>query len=437
MGAELDLVVALAGARKATQLYPPQHPEHAGALEALVGAADRATQAGPFTLNVHQGRLYNQSAVLAEDTPGVHTIAEAFESRKIESMTLHPGFSAVDGTGLVEVLSLRPSPNLDVEAELESRGVTGVTIALLADDDDEREERDRIREQDRAHYRRLVAVLRTLSAQVAQGSDADLSNAENMVATIMGRLLEDQSAVLGLATMRGQNETDLFHSVNTMIYALALGAALGLPEEGLSSLGISALMHDVGKTAFDRGDLAQHEAMRMLHPKVGADILSRLPEEDPAPLLVAYEHHMHVDGGGYPERDADYVAHPFSRMVAIANRYANLTAPVTGEDSLTPDRALVQLLREAGSLHDPLFARLFAKAMGVFPVGCLVRLTDQSVGVVARTGDEVLKPVVRVVYDARGLGVEDPVDLDLAASDLSIVEVVHPESLDADVSEHL
>lgn len=436
MGVEIDLVIAIASARKASQLYPPSHPEHQGALQALVDAVETATAAGPFTLNIHQGRLYNQSSVLPEDTPGVHAIAEAFESRKIESMTMHPGFSEKDGTGLVEVLSLRPTPTLDIEHELEARGATGITIALLADTDEEREERDRIREQDRALYHRLISVLRALSAQVAHGGDTDLSKAESMVGSIMGRLLEDQSAVLGLATMRGHSEADLFHSINVMIYALALGATLGLPEEGLSSLGVCALMHDVGKAAFDHSDPSQAEAMRLMHPRVGADILSRIPEEDPAPMLVAYEHHMHVDGAGYPERDADYVPHPFSRMVAIANRYANLTAPLNG-DALTPDRAIIQLLREAGSLFDPLFARLFAKAMGVFPVGCMVRLSDQSVGVVAKTGAEILTPTVRMVYDARGLAIDEPEDLDLTGTSLSIIEVVDPEKLAVTVADHL
>jgi HD-GYP domain-containing protein (c-di-GMP phosphodiesterase class II) len=170
---------------------------------------------------------------------------------------------------------------------------------------------------------------------------------------------------------------------------------------------------------------------------VGADILSRLPEDDKAPMLVAYEHHMNVDGGGYPERSSDYVAHPFSRMVAIADRYANLVDPGIGVEGLTPDRAIMQILAEAGSALDPLFARLFAKAMGVFPVGCLVRLSDQSVGVVSRNGADMLKPRVRIAYDQKGHDLEEPFDVDLAESDLEIVEVVSPDSLNVDISERL
>ena len=108
-----DVVVALAGARKASQLYPPTHPEHVSATRALIGAVGAVTAQDAFTLNVHQGRLYDRSTVLAEGTPGVAAIRESFESRRIESMTFHAGFGERDAAGLVEVLSLRPSPDLD------------------------------------------------------------------------------------------------------------------------------------------------------------------------------------------------------------------------------------------------------------------------------------------------------------------------------------
>jgi HD-GYP domain-containing protein (c-di-GMP phosphodiesterase class II) len=230
-----------------------------------------------------------------------------------------------------------------------------------------------------------------------------------LVGAMMQRLLGDPSAVLGLATMRGSTEQDLFHSLNVMIYALALGHRLGLPEEGLQSLGMSALMHDVGKTAFDRDDPLQSEAMRQMHPRIGAEILQRLALDDPAPMLVAFEHHMNADGTGWPEQTAGYHAHPFSRMVAIANRYESLASPASGNgEPMTPDKAIVRVLREGGTVLDPFFVRLFASALGAFPVGCLVRLSDQTVGVVVRVGDDPLAPVVRLAYDAQGAEIDRP-----------------------------
>ncbi len=438
MKAAASVITSLASGRKASQLYPPTHPAFIEAIDALVTAVSAATASGPITLNLHQGHLYHASSVIPDDNPGCAAIAEALESRKVESLTLQAHFSRTDATGLVEVLGLRPSPELDVEAELQRRGVTAVTVSFLLDEErEEREERDRKREQDRALYNRLVAVLKAMSAQIAQSGRPDTAAAGEMVDNIMQRMLEDQASVLGLATMRGMNEAHLFHSINVMIYSMTLGSALGLPEEGLTSLGLAALMHDIGKAAFKTDDPAQAEPMRRMHPQIGAELLARHSDEDPSPMLVAYEHHMHVDGGGFPEHPGDYVGHPFSRMVAIADRYTNLTTETAEREAMTPDKAILQVLRESGTALDPMFARLFAKAMGVFPVGCLVRLSDQSVGVVSRPGEESLRPIVRIVYDQGGLPLEEPYEIDTAEHDLPIVEVVDPASLAVSVSEHL
>ena len=146
---------------------------------------------------------------------------------------------------------------------------------------------------------------------------------------------------------------------------------------------------------------------------------------------------MGADGSGWPERPDGYVPHPFSRMVAIANRYDNLVAPPNGSRPLTPDRAVVRVLEESSSTLDPLFTRLFASAIGAFPVGCLVRLSDHSVGVVANPGEDPLAPVVRLAFDPQGVEMEDRPDVDLSKTDVRIVEVVEPASLDVAVAEKL
>ena len=420
-----DVVGSLAAARRAVQLYPPSHPAFDEALRALERSVVETSEGAPFMLNLHQGRLYHGSAVIPADANGAEAVAEMFESRAIESLTFQPTFSALDAS-------------LDIERELLARNASAVAVSfLVAPDSDEKEERDRTREADRALYQMILGSLRTLFLRTASREGADVAKANALVGGVLERMMADPSAILGLATMRGVEERTLFHSLNVMIYTLALGSHLGLPEEGLTALGTAALLHDVGKSAYDATDPAQSELLRLQHPEVGADILKRAALEDPAPMLVAYEHHMHADGGGFPERPADYIAHPYSRMVAVADRYENLVNESSDRDALTPDRAIIQILREAGSVLDPFFSRLFSSAMGVFPVGCLVRISDQSVGVVVRPGADPLAPVIRLSYDARGEELAEQTEIDLSLSELGIVEVIEPESLNLEVAEKL
>lgn len=438
MSAE-HLVAALSGLRRAVQLYPQQHPSYGEAVERTAGSANECTAEGPFVLNLHQGRLYAGSEPLPADNPAASSLADTLERHGIESLTFEPGFAGGDAVGLAEVLNLRPSPDLDIEAELLERGVENVRVAAvgLTDDDRiEREERDRARDRDRAMYRQFLSALRSIDKEVAGGSSPDLERASSMVGDILSRLVEDESAVLGMALMNSKDESALYHSINVMIYSLTLGLGLGLPDEGLLALGMSAMLHDVGKAAFDLSDPEQARAAQLLHPKVGAEILGRLAEADRTPMLVAYEHHMGSDGSGYPDRPADYIGHPYSRIVQIADRYDHLIKGEAGPP-LSPDRGVMQVLREAGKSLDPLFSRLFVRALGVFPIGCVVRLSDQSIGVVRAKGGDLLAPVVRVIFDADGHELETPPDVDLAVDERTIVEVVDADALKLDVSDKL
>ena len=431
-----DVVVALGGARKAVQLYPPTHPAFGEAMDMLIEAVGHATAEGPFELNWHLGRLYDGSVVIPEDVHGMGSVAETLEQHGIESLTFSPGFSREDAMGLTDVLSSKPDAESRVDAELAARNVHSVAVAYLAKGD-EGDDTSPTRKKDRALHTRLVHTVRSLSDELAAGGVADLSQTTSVVEGLLGRMMDDPAAVIGLATNRSRDERVLFHSLSVTIYTAALGQQIGLPEDGLLRLAIASLLHDIGKSAFDTTDPIQAEACRTLHPRVGAEILERLALEGPGPMLVAFEHHMAPDGTGFPERPADYIAHPYSRMVAVANRYENLTNPPEGEEPLTPDRAIVQVLREAGTLLDPFFSRAFASALGVFPIGCVVRLSDQTVGVVTRPGEDLLAPVVKLSHDERGFEFPDPPEIDLAQGYVRIVEVVPAETLRMDVSDTL
>ncbi len=431
-------ITALAGARRAVQLYPPAHPAYGEAVAELETAIREAAAAEPFVLNLHQGRLYHGSLPISDDVPGLPAVVEIFESLEVESLVFQANFTQKEAVALTEVLSLRPSPDLDLSLELSKRNIHSVAVSVLARvEEEETGTRDIVREQDKALFQRSVTSVRKMLEQVSAGDLSAVTEARALAESLIPRLEEDAAAVLSMAAARRPSERQLYHSLNVMCYSLVLGHRLGLPAEGLSSLGTSALLHDIGKSAFDPDDPAQAEQMMLEHPRVGAEMLQRLALDDVSPMLVSYEHHMYVNGSGFPPRDQGYVAHPYSRIVSIADRFENLTSPTSGSAALTPDRALVQVLREANQYFDPFLARLFANMLGPFPVGCVVRLSDQSVGVVSRMGDDPLEPVVRTAFDQRGLEVTEPEDIDLSTSSLEIVEIIAPEALDIDVSELL
>lgn len=434
-----DVVVALASARRVVQLYPETHGAFTGALDAVVDAVGAAAQSGSFTLGWHQGRLYDGSDVISAELPGAKGFAALLESRDVESLVFLRGFSVRDAAELLRALEHAPTGHDALTQVLAEVGVHHVRVAQFAraeeSDDDAKPDK---RQGDRVLHQRLLTALGTVMSQIDEGASPDFSESRELVEGLLGRMLEDRGAVLGLATIRGAGERMLHHSLNVMIYSCVLGRRLGLPETSLAVLGCAALLHDIGKSAqADDEDHLEGHALYAAHPERGARVLRELALEDPAPLLVAFEHHMRPDGGGFPQRAEGYVAHPFSRIVAIANRFDNLTTAEDGDWGLTPDRAMIELMSESPAGLDPFLLRVFASAMGVFPVGCVVRLSDHSVGIVAEPGDDPTTPAVKLVFDANGRKLNEGPRMEMATSGLRLVEVLEPAMLALEVAEEL
>lgn len=266
--------------------------------------------------------------------------------------------------------------------------------------------------------RTYAASLETLRA-VSRGGGIEL---DRVAAVVDGFLDGGPGATddsLLLATVRGHDETTFYHSVNVCLLSLALGRAVGLGGPDLRVLGIGALLHDVGRVILDDpalrtvGSLSDEQwAVVRLHPQEGAEaILEVAGAGQEAAAVAALEHHVRVDGGGYPDL-AGRTPHAFSRIVAIADGYDAATSHRPHRPARMPQEALSSILEESGTAYDPDLAAVFARMMGRYPPGSLLRLEGGEVVVV--TGAAGGGPSAVVVRDAAGVPVEagDRVSLD-------------------------
>jgi HD-GYP domain-containing protein (c-di-GMP phosphodiesterase class II) len=180
--------------------------------------------------------------------------------------------------------------------------------------------------------------------------------------------------------------------VNVCLLALSLGRFAGLSHDQLRMLGLSAMLHDVGRVVVDEAALSHHGrlsnedwAQVRMHPQEGAIAIFAAagPGQDVA-AAVALEHHVRADGGGYPDLGGRRT-HLFSRIVAVVDTYEAVTAHRPYRPPRTPADALQVLLQGAGTVHDADLVRLFIEMVGTYPPGSLLRLSSGEIVVVAGT----------------------------------------------------
>jgi HD-GYP domain-containing protein (c-di-GMP phosphodiesterase class II) len=121
-------------------------------------------------------------------------------------------------------------------------------------------------------------------------------------------------------------------SVATWIVPLAFEMGHETPEE-LGLICEAGLMHDIGKLAVPvdvlnkKGKLTEEEwKLVRAHPEAGHKRLSERQGVDPMVLRVALEHHERMDGTGYPKGLKGDELHEVSRMCAVVDSFAAMTA---------------------------------------------------------------------------------------------------------------
>lgn len=437
LGRAREMVRTLAVAHTNAALYPTTHPLVASSLDDLAAAVSDLGEFGfeSVTLNVYKNTLFVENQVFPEESVTYRKFIDELLARGISAVNFARGMTADEGAVLIELLSdARINDIDDARAFLESRDVVGVSVAETTTlDDATNEARNReVRARSRENYDTGVTAMRDIESQAKLGRAMNVQSLQRVVESMLDNLLQDPAAVLGLTAIKGHDDYTLNHSLNVCILGLSLGSALGLSADELRSLGLAALLYDIGKVRIPEDVLmkagpltAEEWQLVKRHADEGADLLKRIQLADKMPMIVAYEHHQRHDLMGYPEATNGSEQHLFSKIVGVCDAYDAMTTMRPFRREIRPDKALAVLMQGRGKAYDPGVTKALVAMLGIYPMGAVVKLDDGTVAVVYRVNnDDLLHPRVKALCDADGRWLETPEVLDLRVIDIDTGEPV-------------
>jgi HD-GYP domain-containing protein (c-di-GMP phosphodiesterase class II) len=243
-----------------------------------------------------------------------------------------------------------------------------------------------------------------------------------MMSSIMDDLSRNRDGMIMLMNMHSVDHYLYSHSLNVCVYSTILGMAHGLNNEQLMTLGLGALLHDIGKTQISfevltkAGQLSAEEYEEIkLHTERGFQILK---DEPNIPLLAAhcaYQHHERLNGSGYPRGIKGDDIHEYAKLIAIADSYDAMTSHRVYRNAMMPHEAVEALYAGSGTLYDTNMLRLFRDKVAIYPIGVGVRLsTGHSAVVVDINSAYAQRPIVRILTDEQGKDLREPYDMDLS-----------------------
>lgn len=348
---------------------------------------------------------------------------------------------------------------LYVKKQLEYRNIGGINVGKLEffkDEDIYIDSEDQKRFSKEVYFKTLNLV-KEVTESINSQRAVNIRKAKRLIQNVVNAIIQDESTLLGLANIKNYDEYTFNHSVNVAIYAIALGQRIGIPKKHLSHLGMAGLFHDIGKTGIPKeilnkeGKLDPEEwAIMRSHPLIGAELIIKMKEWGELSTRMingAFEHHLRYDLSGYPKLTRKKKLTLFGKIITIADFYDALVRPrVYNRYPYVSEKILGIMLDRSGKDFDPALVKVFINMIGIFPIGTLVLLNTNEMGIVVQIQEDSElsdRPKVCLLYYSNGEYRKGKV-IDLREIDEStgeyrwnIVKTLDPNEYNINVAEFL
>ena len=203
------------------------------------------------------------------------------------------------------------------------------------------------------------------------GGGLPLMEAEAVVRSLTVAMHGDQQMMLPLLQLRQFDEYTTTHSMNVSVLSMGLAEWLGLGGRDVRAVGVAGLLHDLGKVTIPqeilnkagRFDDREREIMNE-HPVEGARMILTSDQQLDLAAAVAYEHHILIDGGGYPSLRYSRDCHFASKLVHVCDVYDALRTKRPYRGSWPAKKVLAYIEEQSGTEFDEAIAQGFTAMMG-------------------------------------------------------------------------
>lgn len=290
-------------------------------------------------------------------------------------------------------------------------------------------------------FHETLDVLRKCYDKVRYGGTLDADSLQGASKKLLISTIARPGTLSLLSQLEEKDNSLERKSLDVAILALSFGRHLKLPKEQLQRLCLSGLLHDIGMIKVPQ-ELLDHKGIYSIgqrisiqkHVHYGCDILHQSPALRPLNSIVAY-HHERFDGTGYPSGLSGRKIPLEARILAIVTTYEALTRNRHFSNKEMPTQALRKIYNLRDQHYDGKLVERFIGSVGVYPVGTLVELNKQQIGMVTDVSPKTRsRPMVRCLFNRNGQPLAKPCSLNLAGytkDKLKITRTVLPEEIEA------
>ena len=423
-----DFMRRLAAALRGAQLYAPAHPLVQRAFDALNESLNQLlTEQQSIAVGIIGNEIIVGDLPLPKAAESMGEMIRRLKSLGIERIVFERGVTPEELQTLAMTIAhpeRRPGAASPGAEPADLAAIFGnlphIRVGRI-----QTEEKKEQSAADVATIRRLYSDATNLAGAVWDTAQSegmpDQKAARALVDSLAQAVSANRTALIALTALKNYDNYTFTHMVNVSVLTMSQARALGIDGAPLRELGLAALMHDIGKVRTPTEVLnkpskltdEEFEIMRM-HVVDGAEILRRTPEMPAIAPVIAFEHHLRIDGTGYPFGVKRGLLNIGTQLCGIADVYDAMRSQRAYQQAFPSDRILEVLKRNDGHQFDQNLVRRFTQLLGIYPPGNLVRLDDGAMAVVmAVHAPDPFKPRVKVIVTASGDRLETPFEINL------------------------
>jgi len=433
-----ELLRRLSATIRAQALYAPSHALVGRSLDALSELTTSMLAASaPVVIGLVGDDFVADGAPLAGSASNVG-LARLLKERGVEKITLQRGVSRAELAALAGELGHRGDAETFTE-RLAARGVTRIVIGRLNVEEDEPVSTGVAAA--RRVYTDAVQTAQAIWTTAQAGEQPNPDAARKIIDSLAKLIQQDRTSLMALTALKRYDNYTFTHMVNVSVLSMAQARSLNIEGAMLREFGLAALMHDIGKVhtpleVLNKPDRLTAEEFTVMKQHVvdGAHILRRTPGMPALASIVAFEHHLKKDFSGYPENVGSRKLNVCTMVVTIADVFDALRSNRVYREGLPSERIRSIMLQQESPAYDKTLLRRFVNLVGLYPVGTLVRLENEEMGVVTKEHpSDPFRPQVKLLLDRHGAELEQQTLVNTWERDsLAVVEAVDPDTVTID-----
>jgi len=365
------IIVQLSAAVQNTGMYPDMHPNVLSrireAYDLLATLLKKKKEISIFRIG--ENLMVNNKHLSVTGTCGA-AFVRVLKKNEIIRVTFLRGLSFTMLENLIHDLAsstapaIRSSSNIRL-GRLEPERTTAMDSCIMESSviDDSS---DNILEIFEHETEPASSHIRNLYQDIIDTNTIDIDMLDKTVLQLINHIHTDKDMWQLLSQVKTNDEYTFIHTANVGIVTMSLAEYLGFKGPMIQEVGVAAVLHDVGKLMIPDNIIskpaalsAEEQTLMETHPVKGAMYLMDMKSTRALPTLVALEHHIKYNGGGYPKVRNGYEVNIISQIITIADVFDALRTMRPYRDPLPMEQVIETMRNESGSSFNPYLVEQF------------------------------------------------------------------------------